>query len=57
MAGIESGVKSFESDKDRDLTREQIAAQSKPDDVKTLEYFMATPGLKNLPVIKNSTRN
>ena len=50
MAGIESGVRGFESEEDRKLTRKQIAAEAKPQDVKTLEYFMQTPGLKDLPI-------
>ena len=50
MAGIESGVKSFEADKDRALTEKQIEAQSKPDDVRTLEYLQQLPGVKNLPI-------
>ena len=39
MAGIESGIKSFEADKDRALTEKDIAARAKPDDVRTLEYL------------------
>ncbi|MDA7625513.1 AsmA family protein [bacterium] len=50
MAGIESGVKSFEADKDRALTEKQIDAQSKPDDVRTLEYLQQLPGIKGLPI-------
>jgi len=50
MAGIESGVKSFEADKDRALTEKQIIAQSKPDDVRTLEYLQQLPGIKGLPI-------
>ena len=50
MAGIESGVRGYEAEKDRELTREGIEAEAKPQDVKTLEYFMATPGLKDLPI-------
>tara|TARA_R110000751_G_scaffold91776_2_gene179915 strand:+ start:69 stop:1214 length:1146 start_codon:yes stop_codon:yes gene_type:complete len=50
MAGIESGVKSFEADKDRALTREQIEQQAKPDDVRTLEYLQQLPGIKGLPI-------
>tara|TARA_S200002703_G_scaffold30122_2_gene26070 strand:+ start:331 stop:1500 length:1170 start_codon:yes stop_codon:yes gene_type:complete len=50
MAGIESGIKSFEADKDRALTEKQIEAQSKPDDVRTLEYLQQLPGVKDLPI-------
>ena len=50
MAGIESGVKSFEAEEDRKLTREQIKQQAKPDDVRTLEYLQQLPGIKNLPI-------
>jgi|TARA_R100001460_G_scaffold43755_3_gene80106 hypothetical protein len=50
MAGIESGIKSFEADKDRALTEKQIEAQSKPDDVRTLEYLQQLPGVKELPI-------
>mgnify|MGYP003125238214 CR=1 FL=1 len=50
MAGIESGIKSFEADKDRALTEKQIEAQSKPDDVRTLEYLQKLPGVKELPI-------
>jgi hypothetical protein len=50
MAGIESGVKSFEAEEDRKLTRKQIEQQAKPDDVRTLEYLQQLPGVKNLPI-------
>jgi hypothetical protein len=50
MAGIESGVKSFEAEEDRKLTRQQIEQQAKPDDVRTLEYLQQLPGIKNLPI-------
>ena len=50
MAGIESGVKSFEAEEDRKLTRKQIEQQAKPDDVRTLEYLQQLPGIKNLPI-------
>ena len=50
MAGIESGVKSFEADKDRALTEKDIAARAKPDDVRTLEYLQQLPGIKGLPI-------
>ena len=50
MAGIESGVKSFEAEEDRKLTRKQIEQQSKPDDVRTLEYLQQLPGIKGLPI-------
>jgi len=50
MAGIESGVKSFEAEEDRKLTRKQIEQQAKPDDVRTLEYLQQLPGIKGLPI-------
>ena len=50
MAGIESGIKSFEADKDRALTEKDIAARAKPDDVRTLEYLQKLPGVKDLPI-------
>ena len=50
MAGIESGIKSFEADKDRALTEKDIAARAKPDDVRTLEYLQQLPGVKELPI-------
>jgi len=50
MAGIESGIKSFEADKDRALTEKDIAARAKPDDVRTLEYLQQLPGVKDLPI-------
>lgn len=43
MAAIETGIQQSEAAKDR-------AESDKPDDVKTLEYFLSIPALKNKPI-------
>ena len=43
MAAIETGIQQSEAEKDR-------AETDKPNDVKTLEYFLKIPGLKDKPI-------
>ena len=43
MAAIETGIQQSEAAKDR-------AETDKPDDIKTLEYFLSIPGLKDKPI-------